>query len=390
MSIDFATLQGLSIPEGVVTKIEDAAGRVLWELVTSKPVVLEVEKIVSNTYAGETTYENEEFILLDIYPKSGGTVNVTYGGLAKTITDTSGAAEPNAQQVFFGTFNGVSDSVETPASGTLTINGDYYAFGLGAYARDSSSYKSSINCSCITAIKDVGDTVHIPVNAFMNHPHGISTYKKALKRIILKNGVESIGNGAFSGCDGIEEMYIPSSVSNIYRDIFFEPYVGAIRGRNVILDDAHPTYRIVSGCVIRKDNPDKVDFGFVDAEIPQGVKTIGTKAFDSLPMEKSDFVIPNGVQTIEEYAFHSSTGITTITIPASVTNVGQGAFYGINSLKTVTFLGTTPPTAPDTSSTTYVFSDTYIEKIIVPPGCGAAYKSAPQWKRYEKYITEAL
>lgn len=30
MSIDFATLQGLTIPEGVVTQIEDAAGRVLW------------------------------------------------------------------------------------------------------------------------------------------------------------------------------------------------------------------------------------------------------------------------------------------------------------------------------------------------------------------------
>ena len=38
MSIDFATLQGLSIPEGVVTKIEDAAGNVLWE--SNREVVL--------------------------------------------------------------------------------------------------------------------------------------------------------------------------------------------------------------------------------------------------------------------------------------------------------------------------------------------------------------
>lgn len=30
MSIDFATLQGLTIPEGVVTQITDASGRVLW------------------------------------------------------------------------------------------------------------------------------------------------------------------------------------------------------------------------------------------------------------------------------------------------------------------------------------------------------------------------
>lgn len=31
MSINFATLQGLTIPEGVVTQITDAAGNVLWE-----------------------------------------------------------------------------------------------------------------------------------------------------------------------------------------------------------------------------------------------------------------------------------------------------------------------------------------------------------------------
>ena len=125
--MNFATLKGLTIPEGVVTQITDASGRVLWMVQSDSgvPVILEVEKITSDTYAGETTYTAEEFILLDIYPKTNGTVSVTYGGLTKTITDTSGAEEPNAQQVFFGTFNGVSDSVTTPASGTLKISGDY-------------------------------------------------------------------------------------------------------------------------------------------------------------------------------------------------------------------------------------------------------------------------
>ena len=126
--IDFSTLQGLTLPEGVVMQITDESGRVIWAVSGGK-VILEVEKMTSDTYAGETTYTGEQFILLDIYPKTGGTVNVTYGGLTKTITDTSGAAEPNAQQVFFGTFNGVSDSVATPTSGELTIEGGYYAFG---------------------------------------------------------------------------------------------------------------------------------------------------------------------------------------------------------------------------------------------------------------------
>ena len=38
MSIDFSTLTGLTIPEGEVTKIQDAAGNVLWELVQGEPI----------------------------------------------------------------------------------------------------------------------------------------------------------------------------------------------------------------------------------------------------------------------------------------------------------------------------------------------------------------
>lgn len=97
------------------------------------PVVLEVEKITSDTYVGETTSTGETFILIDIYPKANGTVKVTYGGLTKIVTDTSGAEQPNATQVFFGKYGGSSDSVETPTSGTLTISGDYAGFGCGAF-----------------------------------------------------------------------------------------------------------------------------------------------------------------------------------------------------------------------------------------------------------------
>ena len=192
--IDFSTLQGLTIPEGVVTQIADASGRVLWKLSTNKPVILEVEKITARTYAGETTYENEEFILLDIYPKTNGTVSVTYGGLTKTITDTSGAEEPNAQQVFFGTFNGVSDSVTTPKSGDLVIEGDCTAFAIGHFA--SSSKVTNIGCECVTGITDLGSVEKIPGSAFV--------LCRKIKNITVPKSVTSIGSAAFLTCDAIE------------------------------------------------------------------------------------------------------------------------------------------------------------------------------------------
>jgi hypothetical protein len=161
---NFSQLKSLTIPEGNVTQITDASGRVIWAV--GKPVVLEVAKQTLTTYAGETTYENEQFILLDIYPKNANsTVRVTYGGLTKTLKFNG----TNAQQVFFGTFNGSSDSVSTPASGTLTIEGGYSAFATGSYKKSSNDKATTTRCSCITNIIDWGCIEFIPNYAFYNN-----------------------------------------------------------------------------------------------------------------------------------------------------------------------------------------------------------------------------
>lgn len=209
MSIDFATLQGLTIPEGVVTQITDASGNVLWSA-GGKDVILEVEKITSNTYASETLYEGEQFILLDIYPKTNGTVSVTYGGLTKTITDTSGAESPNAQQVFFGTFNGVSDSVTTPDSGTLTIEGDCRTFAIGYY---TTSAKGALGpCSCITAIAEWGDVTQLPANALYSCTK--------LSELALPANFTSIGGFAFMLCNNLVNVVFNDGLKSIGEKAF--------------------------------------------------------------------------------------------------------------------------------------------------------------------------
>ena len=189
--IDFSTLQGLTIPEGAVTQITDASGKVLWMVSGGDEVILEVEKITSDTYAAETTYTGEQFILLDIYPKTNGTVNVTYGGLTKTCTDTSGAAEPNAQQVFFGTFNGVTDEVETSASGELTIKGDFSAFGSSTFYFGSKAFHYKQYNGLISVV-EWGGVKKIPSGAFKDSD------KLVLSQI--PECVEEIGTHAFDGC----------------------------------------------------------------------------------------------------------------------------------------------------------------------------------------------
>lgn len=212
MSIDFAKLVGLQIPVDsvmkVVTQIEDSAGRVLWE---SDPIfdgTFKVEKITSDTYANQTTYTGEQFILLDVYPKTNGTVYVTYEGVTKTITDTSGVAEPNAQSVFFGTFYGVADEVNTPVRGIVTITGDWRGAGCGVYAKAKAS---NATCTCITAVGDLSGVQFIPDYAFGHLSGGCAKIKK----IEIPSTVMRIGTYAFFGCYALNSLAIPKSVRSL-------------------------------------------------------------------------------------------------------------------------------------------------------------------------------
>lgn len=414
--IDFATLQGLSIPEGVVTQITDESGRVIWAVQSdSFDGTLKVEKQVLTTYANETSYPSEEFILLNIYPKTNGTVSVTYGGLTKTITDTSGAAEPNAQQVFFGTFNGVSDEVETPASGILTIEGAYSAVGVGTYS--SSSKGTTSYCSCITAVGDMSGITFVPERAFtacskiekitipdnvnaiggyaffnchslskINIPLNVTTIKErtffscGLTDIVIPNGVTTIENGAFAlSLANVPSLVIPASVTSIGLD---NPFYSNTPTNMLSVASGNTKYQIINNCLV-DTTISRLIAGFSDGTIADGIKTIGKDAFVYFGLKYID--IPNSVTEIGMGAFQYA-GIETLVIPASVTKIGGDAFNSCSDLTSVTVLAETPPSI----YTSNIFVGcTSLTTITVPKGCGEKYKAATYWKEYADYIVEA-
>lgn len=364
--IDFSTLQGLTIPEGVVAEIADASGRALWT--SAKPIVLEVEKITADTYAGETAYTGEEFILLDIYPRSErSTVKVTYGGLTKTLTFSG----TNAQQVFFGTFNGVSDSVATPASGTLTIEGGYNNFAVGSYRQYNSLQSKSVSfpCGCITSVKDWGSVTSIQDFAFDRCAN--------LALTELPSGLTSIGMGAFSSCTNLALTSLPSGLTSIEGGAF-------------------------QNCT-----------NLALTSLPSGITSIGDSAF-SYCTNLVLTALPSGITSIGFDAFYDCTAIKSITLPASITSIGDGAFMSSQTssgfdytnywgiLDEITLLSTIPPTINSeggkspfdytyySASATAKNKPVALKKIIVPKGCGEIYKSAIGWSDYATIIVEAL
>ena len=201
--IDFRKLTSLRIPvrgyQMDVKRIE-SGGVVIWRN-TANLVELEVEKITSDTYADGATYNNESFILLTLYVGNGTPVEVTYGGVTKTVSFPSGTI---TQKVFFGTFNGVSDEVETPSSGILTIEGSCYAVATPVFYGENGRRQQ---ISCVTGINSWGQMNRIEASAFYGG--------KALNITNIPRQVDRIGQYGFYGCSSITSIHIPDTVTRI-------------------------------------------------------------------------------------------------------------------------------------------------------------------------------
>ena len=76
--------------------------------------------------------------------------------------------------------------------------------------------------------------------------------------------------------------------------------------------------------------------------IPNSVTSIGELAFSHCNSLTS-ITIPNSVTSIGEFSFTDCSSLTSITIPNSVTSIGNYAFYDCSSLASITCLATTPP-----------------------------------------------
>ena len=327
--IDFTKLTGIEHDGKVVTQIEDSAGSVLWAVSGGK-VILEVEKITSDTYAGETTYTGEQFILLDIYPKTNGTVKVTYGGLTKTITDTSGAEEPNAQQVFFGTFNGVADDVVTPTSDRLIIEGDYYGFGNGNFSKGK--LFSDVQTGNIVKVINFGEISMIPDGAFESNLIGMAN-RFATHTVNIPKGVTSIGNHAFRGCSVLETVVIPAGVTKIGAGAFAE----CSDLKNIVVSSENKYYCCEDGVLFNRSKTEIV-------AIAGGVN-------------KGAYTIPNGISSIATRAFEGYNKLDSVVIPETVKFIGKYAFYICSPLNTVTFIETVNWKAHNTSTNSWIDLD---------------------------------
>ena len=345
--IDFTTLQGLTIPEGVVTQITDENGKVLWVLNTNKPVYLQVKTMVSNTYVSDTSYTGEEFILFKVYVKPEGTVNVTYGGVTKTVTNISATAD-SVSDVVFGTYGGVSYGA-VPSSGELVIEGDCVAFAESSFNTDKST---TVSTSCVVSIKDSGSITSVPASAFKNNRNLTSAVllSKDLKSIEgyafqwctnlssvqLGENLKTIENYAFHECTSLPRIHIPANVESISGFSF----MGCSSLSNISIDSNNGVYYTPDG---------------------RAIVTKNGKVLITAPSASGTYTVPSEVVEIGERAFYG-TGLTGISFPSSLTAVGDSAFYdsGLTSL--------TVPTQVKSWGSSVFSNNKSLTSVTIPQG----------------------
>ena len=151
---------------------------------------------------------------------------------------------------------------------------------------------------------------------------------KSLTTIHLPDSVTTIGNIAFSGCEFLTLINIPNSVTTMGSN----PFNGCKRIAS-IGQSSH--FYMVDGFLISKEG--KLITCFTDARhitVPESVTTIGDSAF--LGCESLTSIhIPDSVTMIGDGAYWRCSSLTTIHLPGSVTSIGKDAFLGCESLTSI-------------------------------------------------------
>lgn len=96
----------------------------------------------------------------------------------------------------------------------------------------------------------------------------------------------------------------------------------------------------------------------------------------------TSITIPNSVTIIDYDAFSGCSGLTSLTIPNSVTSIGYNAFSGCSGLKSITCHNPVPPACPYANQWSPFAGVDLTIPVYVPVGSVLKYKVADGWKDF--------
>ena len=192
-------------------------------------------------------------------------------------------------------------------------------------------------------------TVSADNEAYCSENHAI--YTKDMKEMLMlapiakdtaefhvPDGVERIAAECFNVMQGVEKVYIPSSVTEIAEGAFFSTF----DLEEIIVDEANPNYKSENGLLLSKDGtlllawPD----GTVANElvIPEGVERIGAYLYYGRVDRPYTVILPESVREIGTMSLPRL--MSSLSLPAGLEKIDRSVFYNGLYVENINYNGT--------------------------------------------------
>ena len=186
-----------------------------------------------------------------------------------------------------------------------------------------------------------------------------SSYRKYINSIIISPGITRVGNFAFSTCALKEAVSLPDGIESIGRNSFELTYLTQLHLPETILRIEESAFAFCyylshinfpNSLKRIEEEAFYVCWSLKEAFLPEGLSYIGDRAFFSAGSQSSglayripeglsylgtgvfeasgivEVVLPEDITKIPDFTFGGCTKLSSITIPATVNEIGRGAF----------------------------------------------------------------
>ncbi len=193
--------------------------------------------------------------------------------------------------------------------------------------------------------------------------------RTGLETLVLPEGVTFLGANAF-GHAKLKSVSLPSTVAKMTatnEKSDANPFAFCENLEEIYVAEGNKAYKSDGNCVMRREDNTLVA-GCKASKIPSYTEHIGRFAFQGAALES--VALPEGVTSIEDYAFAHNDRLKEITLPQSLTSIGKAVFFWCAALGKIAIPDGVTSVGDNAFSTCVSLKELALGAELLSAGCG--------------------